>query len=288
MAANNVSVVNSCADSVVTEAGMPKEATGLRRNGGLACRALLLFAIMMTGNASAEAGDAERILKAMSDYLTSRKAMLGSFDSDIEVITPDLQKIQFASSGKLLLSRPDKVRFSRTGGYADIDVTFDGKTLTVYGKNLQSYAQFESPGTVDQVIGRLRDEHNVGAPGADFLLSSVYDELIEDVMEAKYIGRGVIDGIECEHLAFRNADTDWQIWIELGARPVPRKYVITSKAVAGAPQYTLRIKEWASNVAILPESFEFQPPEGAMKQPLEAMASIDEVPFGVVANGGRP
>jgi len=267
---------------------MPKEATGLRRNGGLACRALLLFAIMMTGNASAEAGDAERILKAMSDYLTSRKAMLVSFDSDIEVITPDLQKIQFASSGKLLLSRPDKVRFSRTGGYADIDVTFDGKTLAVYGKNLQSYAQFESPGTVDQVIGRLRDEHNVGAPGADFLLSSVYDELIEDVMEAKYIGRGVIDGIECEHLAFRNADTDWQIWIELGARPVPRKYVITSKAVAGAPQYTLRIKEWASNVAILPESFEFQPPEGAMKQPLEAMASIDEVPFGVVANGGRP
>src|SRR5436190_3250414 len=106
MAANNVSVVKSCADSVVTEAGMPKEATGLRRNGGLACRALLLFAIMMTGNASAQAGDAERILKAMSDYLTSRKAMLVSFDSDIEVITPDLQKIQFASSGKLLLSRP--------------------------------------------------------------------------------------------------------------------------------------------------------------------------------------
>jgi hypothetical protein len=288
MAANGVSVVKSLADSIVTEAGMTREPTGLRRNGGLVCGALLSFTIMMSGHAGAQTSDAERILKAMSDYLTSQKAMMMSFDSDIEVITPDLQKIQFASSGKLLLSRPDRVRFSRTGGYADIDVTFDGKTLTVYGKNLQSYAQFESPGTVDQIIGRLRDEHNVGAPGADFLLSSVYDELIEDVVEAKYIGRGVIDGIECEHLAFRNADTDWQIWIELGARPVPRKYVITSKAVTGGPQYTLRIKEWTSNVAILPESFEFQPPEGAKRLSLEAMASIDEVPFGVVANGGRP
>jgi len=242
----------------------------------------------MSGSASAQAGDAERILKAMSDYLTGQKAMMVSFDSDIEVITPDLQKIQFASSGKLLLRRPDKLRFNRTGGHADIDVTFDGKTLTVYGKNLQSYAQFESPGTIDEIIGRLRDDHNVGAPGADFLLSNVYDGLIEDVIEAKYIGRGVVDGVDCEHLAFRNADTDWQIWIELGDRPVPRKYVITSKAVAGAPQYTLRIKDWASNVGIFPESFEFQPPEGAMKLPLEAMESIDEVPFGIVAGGGRP
>jgi hypothetical protein len=267
---------------------MTEATTGLCRNGTLGCGALLSFVLTMSGSASAQAGDAERILKAMSDYLTGQKAMMVSFDSDIEVITPDLQKIQFASSGKLLLRRPDKFRFKRTGGYADIDVTFDGKTLTVYGKNLQSYAQFESPGTVDEIIGRLRDDHNVGAPGADFLLSNVYDELIEDVIEAKYIGRGVVDGVDCEHLAFRNADTDWQIWIELGDRPVPRKYVITSKAVAGAPQYTLRIKDWASNVGILPESFEFQPPEGAMKLPLEAMESIDEVPFGVVAGGGRP
>jgi hypothetical protein len=265
---------------------MTKAATGLRRTLGYG--ALLFFAVAMSGNASAQAGDAERILKAMSDYLTSQKAMMVSFDADIEVITPDLQKIQFASSGKLLLRRPDKLRFSRTGGYADIDVTFDGNTLTVYGKNLQSYAQFESPGTVDEIIGQLRDDHNVGAPGADFLLSYVYDELIEEELEAKYIGRGVIDGVECEHLAFRKADTDWQIWIELGDRPIPRKYVITSKTVAGVSQYTLRIKEWASNVGILAESFEFQAPEGAMKLPLEALASIDEVPFGVVAGGGKP
>jgi hypothetical protein len=114
---------------------MTKAATGLRRTLGYG--ALLFFAVAMSGNASAQAGDAERILKAMSDYLTSQKAMMVSFDADIEVITPDLQKIQFASSGKLLLRRPDKLRFSRTGGYADIDVTFDGnymQTVDAYGR----------------------------------------------------------------------------------------------------------------------------------------------------------
>jgi hypothetical protein len=44
--------------------------------------------------------------------------------------------------------------------------------------------------------------------------------------------RGAVIGVECDHLAFRNADTDWQIWIESGAKPIPRKYVITSKGIA--------------------------------------------------------
>ena len=33
------------------------------------------------------------------------------------------------------------------------------------------------------------------------------DELTEDVLIAKRIGQGVVDGVECEHLAFRNFDT---------------------------------------------------------------------------------
>jgi hypothetical protein len=76
---------------------MTKAATGLRRTLGYG--ALLFFVVAMSGTASAQAGDAERILKAMSDYLTSQKAMMVSFDTNIEVITPDLQKIQFATSG---------------------------------------------------------------------------------------------------------------------------------------------------------------------------------------------
>ena len=58
-------------------------------------------------------------------------------------------------------------------------------------------------------------------PGTDLLLTSSFDELMQGVIDGKHIGQGVIDGVECEHLAFRNADTDWQIWVETGARPIP-------------------------------------------------------------------
>src|SRR5882672_381559 len=68
---------------------------------------------------------ARKILKTMSDYVTSQKTILITFDTDIEVVTPELQKIQFASSGEVLLSRPDKLRSTRTGGYADVQFVFD-------------------------------------------------------------------------------------------------------------------------------------------------------------------
>jgi hypothetical protein len=219
-------------------------------------------------------------LKAMSEYVAGQKSLSVTFDSDVEVITSDLQKLQFTSSGQVQLSRPDKLRATRTGGYTDVEVVFDGKTLTVNGKDKNIFAQLDSPGSVDQLIALLRDRYSVAAPGGDLLLSRSFDEMMADVIDAKDVGRGVIDGVECEHLAFRNTDTDWQIWVELGARPIPHKYVITTKATTGMPQYTLRIKEWRSDVAA--DAFAFKSAEGAKKVGLEALADTDEVPPGTV------
>ncbi len=231
--------------------------------------------------------DARKILKQMSDYVSGQPSISLAYDTDIEVITSELQKIQFASSGTVQLNRPDKLKVTRTGGYADVEMVFDGKTLSILGKNEHEYAQIDAPGSTDKLIDSLRTEVGMAAPGADLLLSNVYDALIEDVLEAKYVGQGVIDGVDCEHLAFRNAEVDWQLWVEIGARPVPRKYVITSKSVTGAPQYTLRIKEWRSDTPATADAFTFQMPQGGSKVAKDALADLDEVPPGLVIVGGR-
>ena len=83
---------------------------------------------------SAHAQDAGKIVKAMADYVAGQKTISMTFDSDIEVITSELQKMQFTSSGQVLLSRPDKLRATRAGGYADVELVFDGKTATVLAR----------------------------------------------------------------------------------------------------------------------------------------------------------
>jgi hypothetical protein len=212
---------------------IPKRMEGLMSFGSR-CR-LMVFAtsvaltMILSASPIARAeDDAAQILKVMSDYVSSQHSIELTFNSDIEVITPEIQKIQFTSSGKLLLRRPDKLRANRTGGYTDVEIVFDGKTIL--GKNINAYAQSEVAGNVDKLVDVLRDQYSLEFPGADLLLSNPYEVLMADVLEAKHIGQGVVDGIECEHLAFRNQDTDWQLWVEVGENPIPRKFVITSGA----------------------------------------------------------
>src|SRR5882757_2707643 len=230
----------------------------------------------------ARADDPATFLKAMSDYTSAQKSISATFDSDIEIVTPELEKIQFTSSGKLQLTRPDKLRVSRTGGYADVQLVYDGKTVSIYGNNAKSYAQADLAGTIDQLVDLIQAKSGAAMPGTDLLHSNAYDELMSNVILASHIGQGVVDGVECEHLAFRGVDTDWQIWIESGAQPVPRKYVITSKTVAGAPQYTLRIKEWKTDAVADADAFVFKAPAGATKVDLDSdvMVEFDELPPG--------
>lgn len=232
---------------------------------------------------AARADDSAALLKAMADYTAAQKSITATFDSDIEVVTPELEKIQFASSGQIKMTRPDKLRIKRTGGYADVELVYDGKTVSLYGNNAKAYVQADMPGTIDQLVEGIGARTGGALPGADLLLSNSYDVLTSDVIEGHHVGQGVVDGVECEHLAFRGHDADWQIWIQTGAQPIPRKWVITSKTLAGAPQYTLRIKDWKTDAIADATAFAFKPPEGATKVSLEsdAMIEFDEVPPGV-------
>jgi hypothetical protein len=237
----------------------------------------------------ARADDSPAILKAMADYTAAQKSITATFDSDIEVITPELQKIQFASSGQFKLTRPDKLRVRRTGGYADVELVYDGKTVSFYGNNAKAYVQADIPGTVDHLVDAIQDKTGGALPGMDLLLSNAFDQMTSGVEESEHIGQGVVDGVECEHLAFRGYDTDWQIWIQTGAQPIPRKYVITSKTLAGAPQYTLRIKDWKTDPIADADAFTFKVPEGATKVGLDSdvMMELDEIPPGTAAGAKK-
>jgi hypothetical protein len=234
--------------------------------------------IAMLSEARADEMEAKKLLKAMSDYLVAQETISFDYDTNLEVITPEIQKLGLASSGKITLKRPDKVRATREGGFANMELLFDGKRLTVLGKNANAYAQIDAPGTIDHLIDELRDKYNKPVPGADLLLSNVYGELMPLVTDVKDLGSGVIGGIECNHLAFRTKEVDWQIWIAAGDRPYPCRYVITSKMMTGQPQYSVEIKGWKSGAEVAAEDFKFSNPSNSKKVELKEMDEIDEVP----------
>lgn len=230
------------------------------------------------GQAAGPEGESEKnaraLLKAMSDYLAAQQVISMSYDSIFEVVTDDKQKLQLATSGTVDLVRPDKIRTTRQSGFSNTEMVFDGKTLSFLGKGQNAYIQAEVPGTIDNLVDQLRDKFHRQLPGADLLLQNVYDALMTDVTNVKDLGSGVIGGVECDHLAFRAKETDWQIWIAQGDKPYPCRYVITSKDVDQAPQFTMEIREW--NAGGAPADFSFTPPAGATRLEADDLEGLKE------------
>ena len=204
-----------------------------------------------------DSAEAKKMLKAMSDFLGAQKSLSVGFDTVFEVVTPTDQKLGLASSGTATLVRPDKVRVQRSGGFADYEILYDGKTLTLLGKNANLYTQIAAPGTVDQLIDTLQEKYNRPLPGADLLMTNSYDELIQDVYDSKDLGSGVVNGVECDTLAFRKNDVDWQIWIAQGERPYPCRFVVTSRVTAGGPQYSIQYRNWKFGSDVAADDFAF-------------------------------
>jgi hypothetical protein len=247
----------------------------VRSLSGFALSLMLLLGLCV--NANADEADAKRLLKGMSDYLAAQQAISFDYDAILEVVTKDDQILALAGSGKVALNRPDKILATRSSGFADVEMSFDGKTLTLLGKNANLYAQEEIPGSVDNLVDVLR-KHNRPLPAADLLLADPYEVLMQDVDDIKDLGSGVIAGVECDYLAFRAKEVDWQIWIAQGDRPYPCRYVISSKFMDGSPQYSIQVRDWKTGDEVAATDFTFTPPADAKKVDLKNLEGTDELP----------
>jgi hypothetical protein len=227
--------------------------------------------------AQADEANAKQLFKAMSDYMVGQQAISFSYDADLEIVTTDLQKVDFVSSGTLTLNRPDKLRVTRTGGFADVEMVYDGKSLGLLGKNLNVFAKAPNTGTIDSLIDTLRFDYGLEAPAADLISSNPFDIMMSNVDNVKDLGSGVIDGKECDHLAFRTEDTDWQIWIAQGDEPRPVRFMITSKMMAQAPSYTIDIRDWKTGKAVAADTFELKTGD-AKEVKIGDLHGLDEVP----------
>jgi hypothetical protein len=253
---------------------------------------VIILAAALGGLAGISAGradeaDAKRLFKVMSDYLAAQKAISFDYDVNLELVSTQQQKIALVSSGSMTLNRPDKFHITCTGGFANVEMVFDGKTLTLLGKNTNLYTQVEALGSIDQLVDVLRDKYHRPVPAADLLMSDPYKELMPEVKDVKDLGSGVIHGVECDHLAFRTKEVDWQIWIAQGARPYPCRYVITSKKVTGWPQYTLDIWAWKTGAEAASDSFKLEIPAGAKKLTPAEVLELNEIPIHFTPKGGK-
>lgn len=235
--------------------------------------AALGLSVMPAPAAAQFNANADEILRAMSAHLGGLKAFSVSADISNEIITSEGAKLQFNSSSNLLIERPSKFHATRQGRFSDAVMNYDGTQLSLHGKLVNAYVQKDLKGSIDDAIRAIEQGTDLTMPGADLLLSDPYTALTSNAISSGYYGRAFVGGVETHHLGFRTPDVDWQIWIKAGDDPLPMKYVITTKWMTGAPQYSLQLNNWNTKPVITRTSFTFVPPEGAVS--VEALP-VDE------------
>ena len=99
---------------------------------------------------------------------------------------------------------------------------------------------------------------------------------MKETIFGHYIGLHLVCGVQCHHLLYVQDDIDWQIWIENSPTPLPRKIVITSKWLAGGPQFVARISYWKTSANLADDLFVFTAPVTA--QQIQAIPAEKEKP----------
>jgi hypothetical protein len=205
------------------------------------------------------------LLHAMSDFLQAQQKFTVHADGSLEVVLTDGERVEYDHDNEVWLKRPNKLRSERRGENVSADFFYDGQTFSLIGAERRYYATAPAPATIDQALDVARDRLGLETAAADLLYSKPYDVLTEDLMTAKYVGDGDIRGVRCHHLAFQGTQTDWQLWIADGPKPVPCRLVITSKKVKGSPQFRTELSQWDFAPEIDDNLFHFTPPPDAKR-----------------------
>jgi hypothetical protein len=208
---------------------------------------------------------ATRLLKASTDFLARQPKFSVETRNTLEVVLTSGQKIQFDNSAKASVRRPDRLRAERTGDLVDQVFYYDGKSLTLHNPGERAYATTAAPATLEGMLDFAKTSLDIVAPAGDLLHSNAYDILMTDVTDGFVVGKSVIEGTRCDHLAFRAPHVDWQIWIQEGKEPLVRKLVITTRDIVNAPQFTVVATRWNLRPQFDDRTFTFSPPANARK-----------------------
>ena len=239
-----------------------------------------LGAVQRGGESSIDA-QADRILREMGEYLKTAEEF--SFRADVaydEIVGE--QMILFGGVAQISVRRPNRFNAEFNGDLRQDRVVFDGETVTLFNAAKNLYAVAEAPPEIDGALDRFFELYGSSVPLADLVYADPYRTLIENAETGFVVGKHAVNGTRCHHLAFTQEGIDWQIWIEDGPRPVPRKLVITYIDEPGSPQYIAELSDWNFQPGLSDHDFTFEPPAGS--EEIEFLPSQERTPPGEEEN----
>ena len=203
-------------------------------------------------------------LQGMGAYLRTLKVFQVDVATTDEDVLENGQKDQYDGVTTILARMPDALRAEQTSERRQRLYLYDGKSFTMFAMRSNFYATVPAPATIGLLDDMLSEKYGFNVPLSDLFRWGSPSWTADGITAATDFGPGVVEGTTCEQYGFRQADMDWQIWIQKGDHPLPRKLVITTKTDEARPQHTA-VYTWNLAPSFNDKAFTFDPPAEALK-----------------------
>jgi hypothetical protein len=241
----------------------------IRKRAALVSGVILSAALIRGGGGAHAATSQARIdpqavsaLDRMGAFLRSQRAMTVNAEMTTDEVLDSGQKVQRGGVATLKVSRPDRLRAEVTSDRQNEQLFYDGKTFTIYQPALGYYASFNAPPTLAQLVNEAEQRYGIDMPLADLFTWGTDRSPAANLEGAINIGPSMVKGVKCDHYAFHQADVDWELWIQQGPQPLPRKMVITTTTEKTQPQH-VAVLTWDLAPRLDESMFTFTPPATA-------------------------
>lgn len=210
-------------------------------------------------------------LEKMTGYLGTLKTFEVTTRTTVDQVLDSGQKIQMDGGATYRVQRPNAFFIETRSDRRLRQFFYNGKTFTIFSPRMGFYAEAPAPATIADVLQKLEDDYDISIPLNDLFHWGSNPDDVKKITSATPVGYAKIGDADCDQYAFRQADVDWQIWIERGDRTLPRKVVITTTDDDAQPQYVAYI-DWNLAPKFDAATFNFTPPKDASKIEIKPVA----------------
>jgi hypothetical protein len=222
-----------------------------------------------------ETEEAIAIVERMSAALAALPAFRFEAEVGYDAVQATGQRIEFGSLRRITVRRPDRMRLDVAHWDGDRElIGYDGARIWAAAPTRGVYASVEHAGPIEPMLERLESELGAPTPLVELIDPGLPAKLRAIVEAGARVGGVRFAGRDCEQLAFRAPGLDFQLFVDQGEPPLPRRLVIDYVEEPGRPQFRASLRGWELAPELADEVFGFAPPLGAQRVAFDELVAL--------------
>jgi outer membrane protein assembly factor BamB len=203
------------------------------------------------------------IVKQVCEAYKEAKSLHVDVAADTKIQEGD-EKREIHVAGSIDQERPNRfaLRVRHVGDdKAGLDFVSDGNNLFVQALRFKQYTEAEAPKEIAELGSKLQrlGHVNTGMLFQNLLTENPYESLVDSLTAGAYVGEEKVGETKAHHVAFKQPDMNWELWVAAEGKPVVLKAGVSQGSddvkVATVETY----KNWKFGQTPSKDAFAFKP-----------------------------